>query len=189
MASSVRRRAPSEIRGFVERDERVIAWTHDIHGRNLALTVQAAYLPHPDGPGLDRFGYETIVSVNWTDPILEVVVGARAEDRLRFDLEEPGDIPPVLRERVTATILLSARLMLGETPDGDRLRVGGAAETAPTGPGARITARRDPRDAERDGEARVAWQVVFDPGLDPGDPGLRQRADAAIAELKASSGL
>ena len=74
-------------------------------------------------------------------------------------------MPPTLRERVTASIALSEHVDFA----------GGA--------GARITARRVP------GKDGLTWNVVFDPGLDPGDPDLRRSADAAIAQLKSATGL
>jgi len=184
MARAVARRVPADIRSIVQPAERVIAWARDDLGRSLVLTVHAAYLPGTVASGHERFEYESILAVNWDDPSLEVVVGSSARERLRFEIHEPAEVPPVLRERVTATILLSARLSLGDGPGADRLQVGGAAESPQVGPGARITARR-----ESQGDRGVAWKVVFDPGLDPTDSGLRARADWAIAELRSSSGL
>ena len=70
-----------------------------------------------------------------------------------------------MRERVTSTIALSEHVTLS----------GGA--------GALITARRAP------GAGAVSWNVVFDAGLDPRDPELQARADAAISDLRVATGL
>jgi hypothetical protein len=76
-----------------------------------------------------------------------------------------GTIAGVVRERVNASIVVQ-----------DRITLSGRA-------GARVVARRVP------GSTDLRWSVVFDPGLDPGDPALRAAADAALAELRASLGV
>jgi hypothetical protein len=179
-------RVPDEARSVVEPGERVIAWARDGAGRLLVLSVAAAYLPIAPAGGPRRIPYSEIATVAWADPELDVLIGGQSEGA-RFELDEPGDVPAVLRERVTSSIVISARVDLGEGPERGRVRVGGSADSAGGSPGARITARRSP--SSEDGETAIAWQVVFDSGLDPTDPALRAAADAAIAELKATSGL
>jgi hypothetical protein len=179
-------RVPADARAVVESGDRVIAWARDHTGRVLVLAVAAAYLPIGALGEVRRVPYSDIANVTWADPELEVVIEGRTE-HARFELDEPGDLPPVLRERVTSSIVISARVDLGEGPDRGRVRVGGSAEVTGGVPGARITARRSP--STDDGEMAVIWHVVFDPGLDPADPALRAVADAAIIELKATTGL
>jgi hypothetical protein len=35
----------------------------------------------------------------------------------------------------------------------------------------------------------LAWTVTFDPGIDPKDPDMQQRARTAMAELRATLGV
>lgn len=162
----VRRSAlPDDVRAVPQPGERVLAWGRDVSGRPVVASDRAVYLPVTPGGERARLAYGEVARAAWADPLLEVVTAAPGQRRYVVDLETPGDLPPAVRERVMSTILLSQRV----TIDGTR--------------GALITARRVP------GQDAVAWSVVFDPGLDPADPALRARADAAIATLRASAGL
>lgn len=168
MAALRRQGPPAQVRRAVADlgvpGERVIASATDVLGEAVGVTTRALYLPNRSGD-YDRLPFETISSASWTDPILELVlVGQRGFRRL-VRLEQPGEVPPVVRERVMASIAVSEHVDLGG------------------GGGARVTARRVP------GEDALSWNVVFDPGLDPADPQLRSRADAAIGQLRASLGL
>jgi hypothetical protein len=130
----------------------------------VVVSMLALYLPTPSG-GYDRLPFERIASAGWAQESLAVVMVGQGGRRYLVGLDEPGEVPPTVRERVTASIALSERVSLGD------------------GAGARITARRVP------GDDVLTWNVVFDPGLDPSDPVLRERAAAAIDRLKASTGL
>jgi hypothetical protein len=78
-------------------------------------------------------------------------------------LGEPGKLPPVVRERVTKSVVISRRVpMEGEL-------------------GAVLAARRDAAGA-------VSWTVTFDAGLDAADPVLQQRARRELVELRRSYG-
>jgi hypothetical protein len=82
-------------------------------------------------------------------------------------LEEPGRVPEAVRERVTASIVVSERVDLG------------LGEDAGDGPAARITGRRPPQGGE------LRWVVTFDHGADPDDPALRAAADRELARIRA----
>ena len=84
--------------------------------------------------------------------------------RVRLDADL-GRLPEVVRERVTASIVIQHHVELV----GER--------------GARLLARRVP------GTTDLRWSVVFDAGLDPADPELRRRADEALAVLRTSLGI
>jgi hypothetical protein len=159
---------PADARRVVEvqgaAGERAIAWGTDGRGDPVVVSTLALYLPTPSG-GHQRLPFETIASAVWADDLLTVTVIGGGTGKHRVRLEEPGEIPPTVRERVTASIALSEHVDLA-----------GAK-------GARITARRVP------GRDELSWHVVFDPGLDPGDPELRARAETAIAGLRSSTGL
>jgi hypothetical protein len=80
-------------------------------------------------------------------------------------LAEAGAVPETIQERVTATIVVSRHGAL------------------PGGGGVRIVGRRG-----RDG-ADTRWTFVFDPGLDPADPGLRAQAEQLLEDLRRQTGL
>ena len=82
---------------------------------------------------------------------------------LKLSLAEAGDLPPVLRERVNRTVVVTRRVRLA----GDL--------------GAVMAARRDPA-------GEIAWTIVFDPGLDPRDPELQAAARESLAQLRRSIG-
>ncbi len=155
---------PDAARVLVPKGERVLSWARDARGDVVIATLHAVYVPVRDGEH-ERIPYERISAATWEDPMLEIsLVGGRGR-KIRANLEEPGELPPTVRERVTASIALSEHVAL----------IGPA--------GARITARRAP------GSTEVSWNVVFDSGLDARDPFLQARADAAIVELKGVTGL
>jgi hypothetical protein len=155
---------PAQARRVVADGERVIAWGSDGLGQPVVVSTVALYVPGRSGDH-ERLPFETVASAVWADPTLELTLVGRRGVRHLVRLDEPGEVPPVVRERVMASIALSEHIDFAD------------------GGGARITARRVP------GEEQVTWNVVFDSGLDAADPGLRGQANAAIAQLKASTGL
>jgi hypothetical protein len=88
------------------------------------------------------------LEVAWLDD------AGQRQDRLLV-LDEPGQLPETVHERVTATILLSRHVPVSD------------------GRGVRVVARRQP------GSDDVEWQVVADSGVDADDP--QYRAPIAIA--------
>ncbi len=157
--------APPEVRELPAPGERVIAWGRAGGGEPVVVTATALYLPAGNGRA-DRLPFERIASASWVDPVLEIHTVGPARRRHAVRLAEPGRVPPAVRERVTASIVVTEHVTLGP------------------GAGARITARRGPS-----GEDPATWNVVFDPGLDPSDPALRAAADAAIERLREATGL
>ena len=163
---------PPQVRALVGPGERVLAWCSDPSGRPLVASTRALYLAG-DGGSHERLPYEQVATAGWEDPVLEVVTVGPRRRRMVVRLEEPGLVPTIVRDRVTASVVLS-----------EHVRLVGEA-------GARITARRPPASAASPaGEPdQVSWNVVFDPGLDPADPQVRTAADRAIEELRATTGL
>lgn len=163
-----RDRLPAEIRSSLElrRGERVLAHAPADEGL-LVATTQALHLPTEAGH--DRVPWERIDQARWEESGLtfaESGAGVRS-----FAVSEPGLLPEVLQERVTATIAASEHIVLP---------AGGDAAL-----GVRLAARRAPgADA-----ATVTWQARFDPGLDPSDPETRHQAELALAELREQTGL
>jgi len=170
------RRPPAEVREVVPSGERVLAWSRVSPGGVAVATDAALYLPVGGSEARQvgqaapvglRLAWDLITKATFSDAAVLVVEGrpeARARDRAwRVVLEEPGALPTVVYERVTSSVVVSERVALrGEL-------------------GARIVARR-----VGDG---LRWTVTFDAGLDSRDPALRQEADAALAELRATLGV
>jgi hypothetical protein len=146
--------------------ERAIAWAPGPRTREGDPTyIVASDRALHVGPWAQpsRIPWDLVDKATWDEPVLEMTVRARpgAPARpVRLRLEEPGDLPVVVRERVVASVVVQQHVALR----GDK--------------GARIVARQGSDDGV------VRWSVVFDPGLDPRDPALRAEADEALARLR-----
>jgi hypothetical protein len=161
------RGTPPQVRALVAAGERVLAWAFVRGGPTVVASTVALYVPDPADPDVHvRLPYEQVASATWDEPVLDVVTVGPRRHRFVLEIDDPGLVPETVRDRVTASIVVSEHVPLA-----------GSA-------GARITARRPPV-----GDAGVTWNVVFDAGLDASDPGLRAAADAAIERLRASTGL
>ncbi len=131
-------------------------------GAPVVVTPEALYLPQRSGE-VRRIAWDDVVSAVWESPVLEVLE-AGATVPARVLLEEPGRVPEAVRERVTSSIVVSERVLLATSPEGDA--------------GARISGRRIPASTE------LHWTVTFDLGLDPADPVLRAAADRELARMR-----
>jgi len=80
-------------------------------------------------------------------------------------LDEPGQLPETVHERVTATILLSRHFPVSD------------------GRGVRVVARSQP------GSDDVEWQVIADEGVDADDTRTRSRIAQAIHAMSVELGL
>ena len=144
--------------------ERVLAWTRAGDGVVLAGTRDAVYL---DGT---RLPWERVEAADW-DRDSEVFrlseVGAWGEQRREhtFTVGEPGRFLELVRERVTASVVLQRHVP-----------VRGAA-------GLRVIARRAPV-----GTRPLAWYVDYDEGVDPADPDVRSLSQAALAAARGEVG-
>jgi len=169
--------------------ERVMAWGRSaaVDEAYIVASDRALHLPphtrrelrlEPDsalsrGPESQiRLPWDRVIKATWEEPLSALTVqptpgGANRLLQLRID--DPGNLPATIRERVLASIVVSQHVAL----EGDA--------------GARIVARRDFDAAQ--GEPAVRWAVLFDAGLDPNDPVVRAGADAALADLRGSLGL
>lgn len=163
MSGFLRRRRDSLADAEVAPGERVVAHARTPSGAPVVVTVQALYLPQRSGE-VRRVVWERVDLAAWEPPVLEVLEAGTSVPA-RVLLEEAGRVPEAVRERVTASIVVSERVVLGEGPDGEL--------------GARITGRRLPEGTD------LAWTVTFDRGLDPADPGLRAAADRELARMRA----
>jgi hypothetical protein len=140
----------------LEKGERVLA----VGGRTVATDTA---LHFPGGGGFTRLPWERVEQAAWKDGLLVVreVGGVRHAVRLA----DPGAVPETVRERVTATVVVSTHVKL-------------------PGGGVRIAARRPAK-----GSGELRWTFVFDTGLDPADPGLLAEAEQALEEIRRQTGL
>lgn len=141
--------------------ERLLAWSPLEEGA-VGGTRDALYLP--DG---SRLPWEEVEAADWDrdQSVLTVSeVGTWGEVRRthRLEIAQPGRLLELVRERVTASIVLQRHVPV------DARR------------GLRVIARRAPR-----GDRPLVWVYELDEGVDPDDPAVRAAATAALAEARA----
>lgn len=157
----------------LELGEQVLAAARPVNRTGQVLATDRALLL-PTGAAVEEDGtsayarlpWHTLATAGWDDAseVLTVVeLGANASG-LRLRLPEPGMLPEVVRERVTASVVVTAHVPLL----GDK--------------GVRILGRR------RFGADELVWQLVYDPGVDDTDAGIRARAEAALEEVRERTG-
>jgi hypothetical protein len=161
--------APAEVltRGALPRDEKVLASAQAADGSWLLGTRRSLVLVGAEA--VDRLAWEEIEDAAWDQESrrLEVTaVGSYGEPRpsYTFTMEDPALLLQLVRERVTASIVLQRRVPVrgkqGLTVIGRRSPVGGP----------------------------VAWMHAYDPGLHPDDPEVVAVADLALAQARAEVG-
>ena len=140
----------------VRRGESVLAWAEATDGTVVAGTRDALYV------GATRLPWERVEAADWdrdADRLRVSEVGTWGEERVEhtFSFDEPGRLLELVRERVTASVVLQRHV-----------RVTGRQ-------GLRVIARRAPR-----GDQPVAWFYEYDEGVDPDAPAVREAAEAAL---------
>jgi hypothetical protein len=150
--------------------ERVLAWCRAADGTVLAGTRDALHLV-PDGASTTRIPWEDVEAAGW-DVDAELLrvseVGSWGEQRPEhaFAIDEPGRLVELVRERVTASVVLQRHVPV----TGRR--------------GLRVIARRAPR-----GDRPIRWVYEYDAGVDPDDPRVQEVAAHALAEARDEVGL
>lgn len=149
--------------------EKVLAWctAQEPEGAVLAGTREALHLL-PEGR---RLPWHQIQTADWDrdDAVLRVSeVGAWGELRPEhtFVVSEPGRLLELIRERVTATIVLQRRVLVGHRR------------------GISVVARRTTT-----GDRDIAWFYEYDEGVDPDDPAVKRLAAEALARAREEVGL
>jgi hypothetical protein len=157
------RRSPRTAGLPVDPGERLLA-TATLTSGTAAATDRRLLIPVADG--FYAIDWESVDRVSWDrdDESLLVVetapMGSPARNhRLRF--ERPGRLLDVIREQVTASVVISRYVPV----DGER--------------GVRVTGRR------RAGQIGLRWVVAVDAGLDLADPSVRGLVDTAVAGVRA----
>ncbi len=144
--------------------ESVLAWAETDDGRVIGGTRDAIYL---DGV---RLPWEEVEAADWdreSDRFRLSEVGSWGEPRREyvFTIKEPGRLLELVRERVTASVVLQWHVAVTDRR------------------GLRVIARRPPR-----GDRPVRWLYEYDEGVDPDDPSVRAVAEAALRDAQAEVG-
>ena len=160
---------PAVVRAAVEGKPLAVAEAAD--GTWLLGTRDAFHAIRPDGAPVMALPWERVLRADW-DEETETLHVERVEDYgqpvtpYSFVLTQPGTLLALVRERVTASVLLQRRVDL------DRRR------------GFSVIGRRAPG-----GRDQVTWAFEFDQGVDPQDPAVMAVAEAALREARESLGL
>lgn len=149
--------------------EKVLASTTSVDGSVLAGTRDAFYVV-ADGE-THRVPWEQVEAADWdrdTDTFRLSEVGSWGEQRPVHTarLEEPGRLLELVRERVTASVVLQRHVAVS----GRR--------------GLRVIARRAPA-----GRGAIQWVYEYDEGVDPDDPAVRGAARNALEAMRRDVGL
>ena len=131
----------------------------------LAGTREALYLPGR------RLAWEDVEAADWdrdTEQFRVAEVGHWGEQRPqhRYSVTEPRRFLELVRERVTASVLLVRHVPI----EGRR--------------GVRVIARRPPA-----GDRGLRWVYEYDAGIDPDDPTVRLAAETALAAAQDEVGV
>lgn len=153
----------------IEPGERILAGTRNADGTWHVGTDQALYLAQPDG--WHRLPWERIDQATWDRDserlvVVELADFGEPQPRHEIAMPEPGSLLELVRERVTASIMLTRHVPVS----GSR--------------GLQVIARRSPAT---DGE--VDWSVRLDDALDPTDPEVVRAMERALAEARSELGV
>lgn len=127
----------------LERGERVLAHAADPDGRAVVATDRALLLQRQP-PAYSRLPWHDLLRASYADDALTLVTlpaGDGPSGRLRVPLADPGQLPEVVRERITATVVLDQHVPLRGRK------------------GVHVVARR------RAGGEELHWTYVVDDGL------------------------
>lgn len=145
--------------------ERLLAYARSADGGWVAGTNRGLHV------GADLvLAWHEIDQARWLDAdrVLEIVplpTGAEPAQTQRVSIPVPGLLPELVRERVTSNIVAT-----------ERVAITGSV-------GVRLVARRLP-----DG-AGIRWSAIYAPGVDSGEPAVRERVRDTIAELQSRLGV
>lgn len=148
--------------------ERVLASCESVDGIVLAGTRDAFYIGTEP---IARVPWEQVEAADWDrdDSVFRLsLVGSWGEEKVAHShaLTEPGRLLELVRERVTASIVLQRHVPVA----GRR--------------GVRVIGRRPPR-----GQGEIEWFFEYDEGVEPADPDVREASAAALAAARADVGL
>jgi hypothetical protein len=151
-----------------EPGERALAATH-VDGRWHVGTDRALYLRQD--VDWHRIPWERIDQASWDRDterlvVVEVADYGQPQPRHEVAMDDPGQLLELVRERVTASILLSRHVPV------------------PGSRGLQVIARRSPAAG-----GDVDWSVRLADSLDPADPEVARAVEAALAEARSELGV
>jgi hypothetical protein len=160
---------PQDVVEQVVPRERVLAATRAVDGTWLVATRDR--LAASDGRGVLPLRWEEVHRAEWDRDASALTVEAvrdygRPVATATYELEEPGPLVALVRERVDASVVLQRRVPV----------VGKRGFT--------VVARRAPS-----GRGDLTWSFEFDRGVDPEDAVVAAATDLALGEAKESLGL
>lgn len=144
--------------------ERLLAWATAHDGVVVGGTRDSLYLPGVTVP------WEHVEAADWDHDtsvlrVSEVGAWGRPRPEHAVAIDEPGLLLELVRERVTASIVLQRHVAIRGRK------------------GVRVIARRAPgRPAD------LTWLYEFDEGIDPDDPAVRDAAAAAMVAARGEVG-
>ena len=143
--------------------ERLLAWTTATDGTVIGGTRDALYLP-------ERLPWEQVEAADWdqdssTFRVREVGSWGLPRSEYAFTIDEPRRLLQLVRERVTASVVLQRYVAVRGTR------------------GVRVIARRAPGRHEE-----LSWVYEFDEGVDPDDPEVRRIAAEALLAAREELG-
>ena len=164
--------APADVvaRAGLDRGVKVLAAAGDRAGTWLLGTRDHLLLVPADGEPV-RIPWQQVESADWNRDddrlrVSEVGEFGRPRPVHEYLLDDPGQLLPFVRERVTASVVLQRRVVVR-----DRL-------------GLTVIARRAPN-----GTGDLAWSYDLDAGLDPDDPEVREMAERGVRTAAEELGL
>jgi hypothetical protein len=143
----------------LEQGERVLASGSGPEGE-LVATSRRLILPS------GSLGWDEIERATWDgdERVLDVYEVARSADRpmrRRIAITEPGRLVDVVREQVTASVVISRHVAIRGRH------------------GVRVTGRRR-------SDGGITWIAALDPGIDSDDPATRAQIDSAVASVRST---
>jgi hypothetical protein len=182
--------APAEVVARAELGgEKVLAATEARDGTWLLATRSALVLVPPrlveppqvvepsrvvepvETPRVATIPWQQVESADWSrddDRLRVSEVGEYGEPRPvhELHLDDPGKLLPMVRERVTASVVLQRRVVVRDKQ------------------GLFVVARRAPN-----GASAITWAYELDAGLDPDDPEVRRLAELGLRAAAEELGL
>jgi hypothetical protein len=150
--------------------EKLLAATQAADGTWLLATRERLSAARP-GSDVVQVPWEEVQRADWDRDTATLRVQAVRDYGERvatssYQIEEPGALVPLVRERVDASIVLQRKVPVA----GKR--------------GFTVVARRPPS-----GDGELTWSFEFDPGIDPEDAVVAAATDLALEEAQESLGL
>lgn len=150
--------------------ERLLAWATDTHGGVVGGTRHALYLTEAERAPV-RIPWEQVEAADWDRDtsvltVSEVGTWGQVRRQHRVAIDQPGSLLELVRERVTASIVLQRHVAVR----GRR--------------GVRVVARRAPHST-----GEIAWFLEYDDGVEPDDASVRAAVDQALRAARGEVGV